>query len=125
MKRIILLISIFLIGQSIFAFDMYSRVVTKNVTKGVKLYITYFWSDNNTPSDVTDDVLLGADVVLNFNYAISGSINENKYDNLLLNPYFNDLPDELNKNLGFDKPVTYSEFKKRKNLCNSGRALLK
>jgi hypothetical protein len=103
MKNLFFIIVVMLISQNIFSMEIYSHTETWQINENCKLYTTHFWSDNDTPSDPTDDIYLGSDVILDCE-------DNNIKNELLLNPYFSFLSDEMKAKYGFDKPVYYSDF---------------
>lgn len=97
------------VSQSLLSINIYSQTDTWNINENCVLYITRFWSDNDTPSDPTDDIYLGSDVILD----CKG--NDLKNNDFLLNPYFSFLNDNIKSKFGFDKPVFYSNYLSFKN----------
>ena len=75
-KSIVSIIALLFITKLCFGFEIYSQV-TGFVQAGKCYYIqTSFYHDNNTTSDVTDDVFLGTDTILHCpegSYLINGS----------------------------------------------------
>ena len=104
MKNIFFILVLTLMSQSVFSMRIYSKTKTVYLNIDCKLIITYFWNDNDTPSDPTDDIFMGSDVI---KVDMANSI---KDDELLLNPYFSFLNEEMKRKYGFDKPVYYSDF---------------
>ncbi len=105
MKNLFFIIVLLLISQSVFSMRIYSITDVWNINENCKLYITYFYSDNDT-SDPRDDIYLGSDVILD----CSDNDDNIKNEDLLLNPYFSFGNEDMKRKFGFDKPVYYSDF---------------
>ncbi len=88
---------------------IYSKTSTVYLNIDCKLLITHFWSDNDTPSNPADDIYMGSDVI---KVCMENSI---KDEELLLNPFFSFLNEDMKRKYGFDKPVYYSDFISNKN----------
>ena len=111
-KNIAIIIGIMLITNIASAFTIYSTTSTWTINDDCVLYVTYFFSDNDTPGNMNDDKILGVDSILKCR---DGNTNLVCHD-IILNKYLEiGFSKDYSKRLGIDKPITYGKFTGNKN----------
>lgn len=126
MRKIVALIGLFLITKMAYGSGLYPVTIQYHLWDDCFLFTTAFYHDNGTPSDRTDDYVVGIHLVMRcggsdfnpFDNNLSGVGQNIEFDkDFLLNPFLNmyELDHETLKKNGFDKPVWFTDYVKKQN----------
>jgi hypothetical protein len=109
MKNLLIIVAILFISNFAFAIRIYSVTHTANLNDDCIIYITYFFSDNDTPSDPKDDKFMGTDVIMKCRDAQNF-----RGDDLNLGHYLPKLKEPEFEKYNLIRSMKYGEFNKNK-----------
>lgn len=111
MKNLILIFAILFISNFAFAVRIYSVTSTANLNEDCVLYVTNFYSDNDTPGDPKDDKYMGTDVIMKCRDAQNFIA-----DDLYLGHYLPKLEEPVFNKFNLMRSMTFGEFNRNKEL---------
>ena len=126
MRKIAGLIGLLFITKMAYGFTIYPVTIKYHLWDDCFLFTTAFYHDNSTPSDRTDDYVVGIHLVMRcggsdfnpFGDNLSGGVQNIEFDkDFLLNPFLKgyELDNETLKKIGFDTPVWFTDYVKKQN----------